>query len=110
MKSVRHCLPANAGFEQFRRDRLVFQNQLRNFVVEIGNLLDEIGVGLIPRPTPAIAMPCAIWPKLIAKESASAPIKPKRTSGRREQKQSRHDSFSLVLLAALSETHFDLAF
>ena len=64
----------------------------------------------IKRPTPAIAMPCAIWPKLIAKESASAPIKPKRTSGRREQKQSRHDSFSLVLLAALSETHFDLAF
>ena len=39
---VRDRLPANARLQHLRRDRLLFEDRFRDFIVDIGNRFDQI--------------------------------------------------------------------
>ena len=46
---IRDRLATNASLQQLRRDWLLFEHCLGDFIVEIGNLLDQIVVRLLDR-------------------------------------------------------------
>ena len=46
---VRDRLPTNSGLQHFRRDFGSSSDGFRNFVVDVGNLFDEIGISLVDR-------------------------------------------------------------
>ena len=48
-KFVRNRLPPNCSLQKFGRDRLFFENNLRDLVVDIRNLLDQFFVSLVDR-------------------------------------------------------------
>src|SRR5256885_668517 len=46
-KFIRDRLPANGRFQNLRRDRFLFENNFRDLVIEIGNLLDQTFISLV---------------------------------------------------------------